>query len=34
VVEELPDCKFEIPFDGNAEFRSNPADLVEFHEEV
>jgi hypothetical protein len=29
VVEELPDCKFAIPFDMDAEFTGNLADLFE-----
>jgi uncharacterized protein (DUF433 family) len=34
VVEELPDPKFEIPFDNQAEFRGKREDLTEFEEEM
>jgi uncharacterized protein (DUF433 family) len=34
VVEELPDCRFEIPFDGDVDFEGDSADLVEFNEEM
>jgi len=34
VVAELPNPKFEIPFDGDPIFDGNPTDLVEFNEEV
>jgi uncharacterized protein (DUF433 family) len=34
VVEELPACKFEIPFDLEATFCGNHDDLVEYHPEM
>ncbi len=34
VVEELPNPKIEIPFDGNPIFDGNPDDLNEFKEEM
>ena len=34
VVEELPQCRFEIPFDADAVFTGNRDDLFEFHSEM
>jgi hypothetical protein len=34
VVEELANCKFDIPFDAKAVFSGNPDDLFEFDEEM
>ncbi len=34
VVQELPNPKFEIPFDENAEFQGNRDDLYEYTEEM
>jgi uncharacterized protein (DUF433 family) len=34
VVEELPVCKIDIPFDCDAVFMGNRDDLFEFHEEM
>ena len=34
VVEELPNPKIEIPFDGDAIFDGNPGDFDEFKEEM
>lgn len=34
VVEELPNPRFEIPFDRQAGFDGNPADLTEFNVEM
>ena len=33
-LEELPNPKFEIPFDSEARFDGNPIDLTEYEEEV
>lgn len=33
-VEELPDCRFEIPFDGHAVFAGDPDDLTEHDKEM
>jgi len=34
VVEELPSCRFEIPFDAEAAFTGNREDLYEHAEEM
>lgn len=34
VIEELPNPKFEIPFDEEASFKGNPDDLIEHNEEM
>src|ERR1700693_264818 len=34
VLEELPNAKFEIPFDRHATFTGNPVDLTEYDEEM
>jgi hypothetical protein len=34
VVDELPGCRFEIPFDAKAAFTGNREDLYEHAEEM